>query len=109
MKTTLKCLLAAADVAALVMLIVCTVYGWTIAGVILLALVAVQYVAQTVAFILARGAWGWASPIALVVLGAVGAFPVVIVGFGMTVVDALFVVGAIAALLSAAYTFASVN
>ena len=37
MKTTLKCLLAAADVAALVMLIVCTVYGWTIAGVILLA------------------------------------------------------------------------
>ena len=70
---------------------------------------AVQYVAQTVAFILARGAWGWASPIALVVLGAVVAFPVVIVGFGMTVVDALFVVGAIAALLSAAYTFASVN
>ena len=84
-----KSLLTALDIAALVMLIICAVYYWTIAGYILLALAAVQYIVQTVFFLVA--------------------FPVIIVGLGMTVVEAIFIVGAIAALFCAAYTFADLK
>ncbi len=104
-----KSLLTALDIAALVMLIICAVYYWTIAGYILLALAAVQYIVQTVFFIVRRGLIGLASPIALVVLGFLVAFPVIIVGLGMTVVEAIFIVGAIAALFCAAYTFADLK
>lgn len=104
-----KSLLTALDIAALVMLIICAVYYWTIAGYILLALAAVQYIVQTVFFIVRRGLFGLASPIALVVLGFLVAFPVIIVGLGMTAIEAIFIVGAIAALFCAAYTFADLK
>lgn len=104
-----KSLLTALDIAALVMLIICAVYYWTIAGYILLALAAVQYIVQTVFFIVRRGLIGLASPIALVVLGFLVAFPVIIVGLGMTAVEVIFIVGAIAALFCAAYTFADLK
>ena len=44
-KLVLKIILAALDIAALVMLIISAVYYWTISGGVLFALVAVQYVA----------------------------------------------------------------
>lgn len=108
-KIILKSLLTALDIAAVVMLIICAVYYWTIPGFILLGLAAVQYIAQTIAFIARHGLFGLASLAALLVLGFAIAFPVIIVGMGMTVIEALFIVGAIAALLSAAYTFAVIK
>lgn len=104
-----KSLLAAADIALVVMLILCAVFYWQVAGYILLAIAAVQYIAQTVVFVMRSGLIGLASPIALVVLGIGVAFPVIIVGLGMTIVESVFILGALAALLSSAYTFADLG
>ena len=46
------------DVAALVMLVLCALFYWTVPGFILLAFAAVQYIAQTAVFIARRGAAG---------------------------------------------------
>lgn len=108
-KLVLKIILAALDVAALVMLIISAVYYWTISGGVLFALVAVQYIAQTVRFVVKNGAIGLLSVAALVVLGIAVAFPVVIVGMGAPAYCALFVLGAVAALFSAGYTFSEIK
>lgn len=105
MKLAGKIFLAALDVAALIMLVLCALFYWTVPGFILLALAAVQYIAQTAAFVARRGAAGLASPaVAVLLVGA--AFAVITAGIGMSAVEALFVSGAILALLSASVTFA---
>ncbi len=108
-KLTARIFLAALDIAALVMLVVSAVYVWTISGFILLAFVAVQYIVQTVYFIARNGLIGLVSPVVLVVLGIAVAFPIIIAGMNAPAVSALFVLGAVAALLSSAYTFAGIK
>ena len=102
-----KIILSAFDVAALVMLIICAVYGWTIAGLILLALVAVQYVAQTFVFVSSVGAIGLLSPLFAVIFGFGIAFPLFIVGMGLGISECFMILGAILAGFSVAYTFSS--
>lgn len=104
-----KSLLAAMDIALVVMLIICAVFYWTVAGFILLGIAALQYIIQTVAFIVKNGPMGIVSPIVLVVLGVGIAFPIILVGLSMTVVECIFILGAIAALLASAYTFADIR
>lgn len=102
-----KIILSALDVAALVMLIICAVYGWSIPGLILFALVAVQYVVQTFVFVSSNGAIGLLSPLFAAIFGFGIAFPLFMIGMGLGVIECFMILGAILAGFSVAYTFSS--
>ncbi len=103
-----KIVLSAFDVAALVMLIVCAVYGWSIPGFILLALIAVQYAVQTFMFVSSVGAIGWLSPLFAAILGFGIAFPLFMVGMGLGAAECFMIVGAILAGFTLAYTYSDI-
>lgn len=103
-----KIVLSAFDVAALVMLIVCAVYSWTIPGFILFALVALQYVAQTVVFIASTGKVGWLSPFFAALFGFGIVFPLFMIGMGLGAAECFMIVGAILAGFTLAYTYSDI-
>ncbi len=91
---------------AAVMLILCAVYQWQVAGYILMAIGLLWFVCESTQFIL-KGAWPFTLTVCgvLAVLGFGLTFPILLMGFQVEVSACFFVFAAEALVLANAYVW----
>lgn len=95
-----------ASAIAAVMLVLCAVYEWTVAGYILMTIGLLWFICESTQFVL-KGAWVYTliACCLLAVLGFGLTFPILLAGFGVEVGACFFVLAAEALVLANAYVW----